>query len=50
MTERYFIVGGAGFIGSHFVDQLLADADVERRDDLRQLLLGAALAPCRPRR
>lgn len=23
--ERFFIVGGAGFIGSHFVDRLLAD-------------------------
>jgi UDP-glucose 4-epimerase len=30
VTERFFIVGGAGFIGSHFVDRLLADADVER--------------------
>lgn len=26
---RYFIVGGAGFIGSHFTDHLLADASVE---------------------
>jgi len=24
--KRYFIVGGAGFIGGHFVDRLLADA------------------------
>jgi UDP-glucose 4-epimerase len=30
MTERCFIVGGAGFIGSHFVDRLLGDGDVER--------------------
>jgi UDP-glucose 4-epimerase len=30
VTERFFIVGGAGFIGSHFVDRLLGDADVER--------------------
>jgi UDP-glucose 4-epimerase len=30
MTERYFIVGGAGFIGSHFVDRLLADAGADR--------------------
>jgi UDP-glucose 4-epimerase len=30
VTERFFIVGGAGFIGSHFVDRLLADADVDR--------------------
>src|SRR5262245_37722239 len=22
MTEQYFIIGGAGFIGSHFVDRL----------------------------
>jgi UDP-glucose 4-epimerase len=29
-TERYFIVGGAGFIGSHFVDRLLADAAADR--------------------
>lgn len=27
--SRYFIVGGAGFIGSHFVDRLLADIAVE---------------------
>jgi UDP-glucose 4-epimerase len=26
--ERFFLVGGAGFIGSHFVDRLLADPDV----------------------
>jgi UDP-glucose 4-epimerase len=25
MTERYIVVGGAGFIGSHFVDRLLGD-------------------------
>src|SRR5437870_13339749 len=30
MTElqRYFIAGGAGFIGSHFTDRLLADSSV----------------------
>jgi UDP-glucose 4-epimerase len=28
--SRFFIVGGAGFIGSHFADRLLADAQVER--------------------
>ena len=27
-NRRYFIVGGAGFIGSHFADRLLADAAV----------------------
>lgn len=27
---RFFIVGGAGFIGSHFCDALLADPQVER--------------------
>src|SRR5438105_9686986 len=26
--DRFFIVGGAGFIGSHFTDHLLADAEV----------------------
>jgi UDP-glucose 4-epimerase len=26
---RYLIVGGAGFIGSHFVDRLVADPDVQ---------------------
>jgi UDP-glucose 4-epimerase len=26
--ERYFIVGGAGFIGSHFTDRLLSDPNV----------------------
>jgi len=28
-SGRFFIVGGAGFIGSHFTDVLLADAGVE---------------------
>ena len=28
MTERFFIVGGAGFIGSHFTDRLLADPSI----------------------
>ncbi len=30
MTEfqRYFIAGGAGFIGSHFTDRLLRDSSV----------------------
>ena len=28
MTGRWFIVGGAGFIGSHFADRLLADPRV----------------------
>lgn len=27
-SKRYFIVGGAGFIGSHFTDRLLSDAAV----------------------
>jgi len=27
--DRYFIVGGAGFIGSHFTDRLLADAETQ---------------------
>jgi UDP-glucose 4-epimerase len=27
---RYFIVGGAGFIGSHFVDRLLGEAETEQ--------------------
>ena len=27
--RRYLIVGGAGFIGSHFVDRLLGDAKIE---------------------
>ena len=26
--ERYFLVGGAGFIGSHFIDRLLSDSTV----------------------
>ena len=28
--SRYFLVGGAGFIGSHFTDRLLTDTAVER--------------------
>jgi UDP-glucose 4-epimerase len=28
IPRRYFLVGGAGFIGSHFTDRLLADASV----------------------
>ena len=27
--KRYFIAGGAGFIGSHFTDRLLCDKSVE---------------------
>src|SRR2546423_592398 len=27
-SQRYFIAGGAGFIGSHFTDRLLADPSV----------------------
>ena len=30
MMNRYFIVGGAGFIGSHFVDILLQDPTTEK--------------------
>jgi UDP-glucose 4-epimerase len=30
MGERFFLVGGAGFIGSHFIDRLLAEPRVER--------------------
>ena len=26
--NRFFIGGGAGFVGSHFTDHLLADAEV----------------------
>lgn len=28
-SKRYIIVGGAGFLGSHFVDRLLADPETE---------------------
>jgi UDP-glucose 4-epimerase len=27
-SKRYFIIGGAGFIGSHFADRLLADSSI----------------------
>jgi UDP-glucose 4-epimerase len=30
LSARYFLVGGAGFIGSHFTDRLIADPAVER--------------------
>jgi UDP-glucose 4-epimerase len=30
LSERFFLVGGAGFIGSHFVDRLLADGNADR--------------------
>ncbi len=30
VSRRFFIVGGAGFIGSHFTDRLLGDAATER--------------------
>jgi UDP-glucose 4-epimerase len=29
-SRRYFLVGGAGFIGSHFTDRLLRDASTEQ--------------------
>lgn len=29
MSQRYFIAGGAGFIGSHFTDRLLCDKSAE---------------------
>lgn len=29
-TSRYFLVGGAGFIGSHFTDQLIANPSTQR--------------------
>ena len=29
-SRKFFLVGGAGFIGSHFTDRLLADPEVER--------------------
>jgi len=29
-ATRYFLIGGAGFIGSHFTDRLIADPSVER--------------------
>jgi UDP-glucose 4-epimerase len=29
-SKRYFIVGGAGFIGSHFTDRLLSNPEVSR--------------------
>ena len=29
IAGRWFIVGGAGFIGSHFTDRLLAEPGVE---------------------
>jgi UDP-glucose 4-epimerase len=30
MSDSFFLVGGAGFIGSHFLDRLLASPDVRR--------------------
>jgi len=30
IDQKYFIVGGAGFIGSHFTDRLLANSTVDR--------------------
>ena len=30
LPNRYFIIGGAGFIGGHFCDHLLTEPDVER--------------------
>ena len=44
-AQRFFIVGGAGFIGSHFCDHLLGpDGAVDRRDPVRQLHLGPGMA------
>ena len=45
MTARYFVTGGAGFVGSHMVDLLVSrGASVTVMDDLRQGHR-AALAP-----
>ena len=30
MSDTFFIIGGAGFIGSHFIDRLLASDRVRR--------------------
>ena len=48
--EASVIVGGAGFIGSHFVDRLLADAATARGHPLRQLLVGPRMALRAPSR
>ena len=46
----YFIIGGAGFIGSHFADALLASRQNPPRHHLRQLFLrpGVALRSASP--
>ena len=47
VSERFFLVGGAGFIGSHFVDRLLAEPDDRAGHRLRQLHVGSATGTSR---
>ncbi len=47
MTEKYFITGGAGFIGSHTVDRLLQDGKQVTVFDIKTEAEAENLAHCR---
>jgi len=48
--ERWFIVGGAGFLGSHFVDRLLGEENASSVTVYDNFSVGTRLASCTSQR
>ena len=46
MNNRWFIAGGAGFIGSHFTDRLLSDPARQTRGSIARRYLLSGIAVC----